>query len=125
MGSLFLAALIALTIRWALIEAYVIPSGSMLPTLLVHDHIFVNKIAYGMRIPFTSDWLIELAQPQRGEVIVFKYPEKPSLFYIKRVVGIPGDRVFYENGNLFINEQLVEKFRICSDGVSLKSELIL
>jgi len=108
-GSFVLAILIALTIRWALLEAYVIPSGSMLPTLLVHDHIFVNKIVYGLRVPFTSDWMAEFSDPQRGDVIVFKYPEKPSQFYIKRVVGLPGDRVFYENGNLFVNEQLVKK----------------
>ena len=108
-GSFVLAILIALTIRWTLLEAYVIPSGSMLPTLLVHDHIFVNKIVYGLRVPFTSDWMIEFSGPRRGDVIVFKYPEKPNQFYIKRVIGLPGDQVFYENGNLFINEQLVEK----------------
>jgi signal peptidase I len=108
-GSLLLAVLVALTLRWALIEAYVIPSGSMLPTLLVHDHIFVNKIIYGLRIPFTTDWVVEFSSPARGEVVVFKYPERPSMFYIKRVVGLPGDRIFYENGNLFINDKLIEK----------------
>jgi len=108
-GSFLIAVLIALTIRWAFIEAYVIPSGSMLPTLLVHDHIFVNKLIYGLRIPFTSDWLVKFSGPERGEVIVFRYPEKPNLYYIKRVVGLPGDRVFYENGSLFVNEQPVEK----------------
>ncbi|MCB0364819.1 MAG: signal peptidase I [Bdellovibrionaceae bacterium] len=108
-GSFIIAVLIALTIRWAFIEAYVIPSGSMLPTLLVHDHIFVNKIVYGLRLPFTSDWLVKFGEPSRGDVLVFKYPEKPSMFYIKRVVGTPGDRVFYENGSLFVNEELIEK----------------
>lgn len=108
-GSLLLAVLIAMTIRWALIEAYVIPSGSMLPTLLVHDHIFVNKIVYGLRIPFTSEWLVKWNSPERGDVIVFRYPENPSMFYVKRVVGLPGDRVVYENGQLYINEKLIEK----------------
>ena len=108
-GSFAVAILFALMIRWALLEAYVIPSGSMLPSLLINDHIFVNKIVYGVRVPFTEQWMIRLNEPQRGEVIVFKYPEDMSIFYIKRVVGVPGDRVFYENGNLYVNDELVEK----------------
>lgn len=108
-GSFALAILIALTIRWALMEAYVIPSGSMLPSLLIHDHIFVNKMVYGLRVPFTEKWMVKFSEPKRGEVIVFKYPEDKSIFYIKRVVGIPGDKVFYENGNLYVNDKLIEK----------------
>lgn len=108
-GSFGLAILIALTIRWAFMEAYVIPSGSMLPSLLVHDHIFVNKFVYGVRVPFTEKWMFKFNEPQRGEVIVFKYPENKDLFYIKRVIGTPGDKVYYENGNLYINDELVEK----------------
>jgi signal peptidase I len=100
---------LALIVRWAFFEAYVIPSGSMLPTLLHHDHIFVNKSVYGLRMPFSEKWLFKLSDPERGDVVVFKYPNDKSLFYIKRVVGLPGDRVFYENGNLYINEELVEK----------------
>lgn len=108
-GSFVIAVLIALTIRWAFMEAYVIPSGSMLPTLLVNDHIFVNKAVYGVRVPFTTDWLINLNDPQRGDVVVFRYPSDPNLFYIKRVIGVPGDSVLYENGNLYVNKELVEK----------------
>lgn len=108
-GSFAVAILIALSIRWAFMEAYVIPSGSMLPSLLVHDHIFVNKFIYGIRVPFTEKWMFKLNEPQRGEVIVFKYPENMDLFYIKRVVGLPGDKVYYENGNLYINDELIEK----------------
>ncbi len=108
-GSLLVAVLIALIIRWLFLEAYVIPSGSMLPSLLVNDHIFVNKMVYGVRAPFTENFLVKFSDPKRGEVIVFKYPEDMSLFYIKRVVGVPGDRVYYENGNLYINDQLIEK----------------
>lgn len=108
-GSLFVAVLIALTIRWGLFEAYVIPSGSMLPTLLINDHIFVNKFIYGLRIPFTEEWLYKNKEPQRGEVIVFRYPDDPSIYFIKRVVGIPGDKITYEDGNLYINDELVEK----------------
>lgn len=107
-GSFAVAILIALTIRWAFMEAYVIPSGSMLPTLLIHDHIFVNKFIYGLRVPFTEKWMVKFQEPARGEVIVFKYPENMDLFYIKRVVGVPGDKVYYENGNLYINDELIE-----------------
>lgn len=108
-GSFLVAIGIALIIRWALMEAYVIPSPSMLPTLVVNDHIFVNKIVYGVRLPFTEKWLLELGEPKRGEVIIFKHPKETHRFYVKRVVGLPGDRVFYENGNLYVNDQLVEK----------------
>lgn len=108
-GSFVVAILIALTIRWAFMEAYVIPSGSMLPTLLVNDHIFVNKAVYGVRVPFTTDWLLRLSEPRRGDVIVFRYPSDPNLYYIKRVIGVPGDSILYENGNLYVNQELVEK----------------
>jgi len=117
-GSYAIAILVALTIRWAFMEAYVIPSGSMLPSLLIHDHIFVNKMVYGVRVPFTEKWLYKAGDPKRGEVIVFKYPENEKIFYIKRVVGVPGDRVFYENGKLYINDKLVEK----KEPSELKSE---
>jgi signal peptidase I len=109
-GSFLLAIGVALTVRWAFVEAYVIPSGSMLPTLLINDHIFVNKFVYGLRLPFTEKWLFSLGHPKKGDVVVFKYPENKSQFYIKRVVGTPGDRVYYENGNLYINDELVEKY---------------
>jgi signal peptidase I len=109
-GSFAVAILIALTIRWGFMEAYVIPSGSMLPTLLIHDHIFVNKFVYGLRVPFTEKWLVKFKEPERGEVIVFKYPDNKDIFFIKRIVGIPGDKIYYENGNLYINDQIVKKY---------------
>lgn len=108
-GSLFLAVVVALFIRWAFIEAYVIPSGSMLPSLLIHDHIFVNKLVYGLRAPFSESWLAKFGEPKRGDVIVFKYPRDMSTFFIKRVVGEPGDKVYYENGVLYINDKPMEK----------------
>lgn len=108
-GSFLLAIGLALFIRWAFFEAYVIPSTSMLPTLLVNDHIFVNKIVYGIRQPFSENWVIQWSHPKRGEVVVFKYPANKDQYYIKRVVGVPGDRVLYENGNLYVNEKLVER----------------
>lgn len=108
-GSMALAVLAALSIRWLLLEAYVIPSGSMLPTLLINDHIFVNKITYGVRVPFSENWLVKFREPDRGEIVVFKYPVDMNTFFIKRVVGIPGDKVKFYNGDLFINDQLQEK----------------
>ena len=108
-GSFALAIGIALTIRWALLEAYVIPSGSMLPSLLVNDHIFVNKFVYGLRVPFTNRWLWKSESPQSGEVIVFRYPENEKIFYIKRVVGVPGDVIRYESGQLYVNNRAVSK----------------
>ncbi len=109
LGSFLVAIAIALFIRWALIETYVTASGSMIPTLYVNDHIFVNKITFGLRVPFSEDWIFRLGAPQKGEVVVFKYPEDRSRFYIKRIVGVGGDRVFYENGNLYVNETLVPR----------------
>lgn len=108
-GSLGLAILVALSIRWAFVEAYVIPSGSMLPSLLIHDHIFVNKLTYGVRVPFSESWLVKFSEPKRGEVVVFKYPKDMSTFFIKRIVGEPGDKILYENGTLFINDKPMEK----------------
>lgn len=108
-GSLFLAVFIALFIRWGFIEAYVIPSGSMLPSLLIHDHIFVNKLTYGLRVPFSENWLVKFNEPKRGEVIVFKFPKDMSTFFIKRIVGEPGDKIYYENGTLYINDKPVDK----------------
>ena len=108
-GSFAIAIALALTVRWAGLEAYVIPSGSMLPTLLHHDHIFVNKMVYGLRVPFSERWLFHWDEPERGDVVVFKYPSDKKLFYIKRVIGVPGDRILYENGNLYVNEHLVER----------------
>ena len=108
-GSLGIAIIIALFIRWAFIEAYVIPSGSMLPTLLIHDHIFVNKLTYGIRVPFSEKWLIKFNEPHRGDIVVFKYPQDMSTFFIKRIVGEPGDKIFYENGTLYVNDKPMEK----------------
>jgi signal peptidase I len=107
-GGLALAILAALTIRWALFESYVIPSGSMLPTLLIHDHIFVNKLAYGIRFPFSETWMGQWAEPQRGEIIVFKNPEDMNIFLIKRIVGVPGDKISFDHGTLYLNDKAVE-----------------
>lgn len=107
--SLSFAFLVAMTIRWLLFEAYVIPSGSMLPSLLINDHIFVNKLVYGVRVPFTKKYILEFAQPKRGEIVVFKYPENEDIFFVKRVIGLPGDKLEYNDGVLKINGQIVNK----------------
>lgn len=109
MGSFGLAILLALSIRWALLEAYVIPSSSMYPTLLIHDHIFVNKLIYGIRVPFKKIWLVKFNDPQRGEVIVFRYPVDENKFFIKRVIGVPGDKIKYLNGQLHVNDEEIDK----------------
>jgi signal peptidase I len=115
-GSLALAVLVALFIRWGFFEAYVIPSGSMLPSLLINDHIFVNKFVYGLRVPFSEKWMTKFSEPQRGDIIVFKYPRDMSTFFIKRVVGLPGDKVAYANGILSINGVEQEKIPPLSSG---------
>jgi len=90
------------------VEPFKIPSGSMIPTLLVGDLILVNKFHYGLRLPVLNAKITEGNKPQRGDVMVFRYPPKPSLDYIKRVVGLPGDTVAYINKRLTINGQLVD-----------------
>lgn len=105
--SLSVAFVVAMTIRWLLFEAYVIPSGSMLPSLLINDHIFVNKFVYGIRVPFTKKYIVEFNDPQRGEVIIFRYPENESIFFVKRLIGVPGDKIEYKEGELFINGEQV------------------
>lgn len=106
---LFVLALSAfLGFRWAGYEPFVIPSGSMIPTLLVNDHILVDKSAFGLRWPFTAKWITRLQLPERGDVVVFRSVEQDNYFMVKRVVGLPGDRVrFTDDGDLVINGEKV------------------
>ena len=105
---LFLVLFLVLVFRSSILEPFRIPSGSMIPSLLSGDFVLVNKMAYGLKIPF-SDWLSEpvylfgKSPPERGDVIVFKYPKDQSVNYIKRVVGLPGDKIKVKNKKLFIN----------------------
>ena len=101
--SMFPVLLIVLVLRSFLVEPFQIPSGSMLPTLKIGDFILVNKFHYGFRLPVLNTKIIPMNDPQRGDVVVFKYPKQPSVNYIKRVVGIPGDVIRYQNKILYIN----------------------
>jgi len=108
-GSFILAVVAILAFRWLLFEPYVIPSGSMIPTLLIHDHILVNKLAFGIRMPFSKSWLKEFSGPARGDIVVFRSVEDEGYFMIKRVVGLPGDKVEVDPaGFLKINGEKVE-----------------
>lgn len=116
-ASLFLALALVFMIRSSVVEAFKIPSGSMIPTLLIGDHIFVNKFAYGLKIPF-SDWemfggkpiyFIKREPPKRGDIIVFLYPKEESLYYIKRVIGVPGDTIEVRDKMLYINQKMVAR----------------
>lgn len=106
--SFFPVLLFVLVIRSFIFEPFRIPSGSMMPTLLVGDFIFVKKYAYGLRLPVTETKIIETGSPQRGDVIVFRLPSNPSVNYIKRVIGLPGDTVVYERQRLTINGELMD-----------------
>ena len=102
-----IAAVVALFIRQFAVEAFKIPSGSMIPTLLIGDHLLVNKFLYGPRIPFMDTRFFSWRQPKRGDIIVFKFPENEEKNFIKRVIGIPGDKIEIRNGALLINDQPV------------------
>ncbi|HYW55997.1 MAG TPA: signal peptidase I [Polaromonas sp.] len=108
-AGLFPVIVVVFLLRSFLFEPFKIPSGSMIPTLLVGDLILVNKFHYGVRLPVINLKLIDNNSPQRGDVMVFRYPPKPSLDYIKRVVGVPGDEVAYLNKKLTVNGMAVPK----------------
>ncbi len=116
--ALITALIIAVIIRSFVIEAFKIPSGSMIPTLMVGDHLFVNKFIYGLRVPFTEKHFIEIENPERGDVIIFLTPDdidKPMIQqrdFIKRVVGIPGDVIEVKETNLYVNGKKLERIAV-------------
>jgi signal peptidase I len=101
--SFFPIILAVLVVRSFVVEPFRIPSGSMMPTLLVGDFIVVNKFAYGLRLPVLNTKVLDLGSPERGDIVVFRYPEDPRIDYIKRVVGVPGDHIVYQDKVLYVN----------------------
>jgi len=106
--AILIALVLAFFIRTFVVQAFKIPSGSMLPTLQIGDHLLVNKFIYGIKIPFSGKTLIPISSPDRGDVIVFKFPKDPSIDYIKRVIAIPGDKLEIKNKEVFINGKKVD-----------------
>ena len=106
--SLFPVLLLVLVFRSFFFEPFKIPSGSMIPTLLVGDFIVVNKFAYGLRLPVLNKEFVSYGLPQRGDVAVFRYPVDPGINFIKRVVGLPGDSITYRDKQVFINGEAVK-----------------
>jgi signal peptidase I len=123
--SFFPVLAIVLILRSFLLEPFQIPSGSMKPTLEVGDFILVNKFAYGIRLPVADTKVIEVGDPQRGDVMVFRYPSNPSINYIKRVVGLPGDRIAYtQDKRLLVNGQSVAEELLGEEPRSLGRTLV-
>lgn len=107
--AFFPVILIVFLLRAFLVEPFRIPSGSMLPSLLPGDFILVNKFAYGIRLPVLNLKVIDVTEPERGDVMVFRYPGDTSVNYIKRVVGLPGDKIVYQDKKLYINGKMMEQ----------------
>lgn len=114
--SIFIALIIALFIRAFIVEAFKIPSSSMENTLLIGDHILVNRFIYGVKMPFTGYKIIPVKEPKRGDVVVFKFPPNPKIYFIKRCVGTPGDTLKMVDKVLYVNgRKVAEPFVIHKD----------
>ena len=107
--AIAIAILLALVIRTFVVQAFTIPSGSMMDTLLVGDYILVNKFLYGPELPFTDTHLPGLRAPQRGDIIVFKYPQDEKRDFIKRIIGVPGDTVQVRGNQVFVNGKALDE----------------
>lgn len=109
--AIITALILALLIRTFVVQAFKIPSGSMIPTLLIGDHILVNKFLYGTQIPFSDKKILIFREPKKGDIIVFKYPENPTKDFIKRVIATEGDTIEEKNKIVFVNgEPVVETY---------------
>ncbi|RJP38576.1 MAG: signal peptidase I [Desulfobacteraceae bacterium] len=106
--AIIIAVILALFIRTFIIQAFKIPSGSMLPTLQIGDHILVNKFIYGVKLPYLNTNLIPVGEPERDAIIVFRYPEEPDKDFIKRVIAVPGDVLEIRNKKVFVNHEPLE-----------------
>ena len=116
--AIIIAILIAVVVRTFVVQAFKIPSRSMVPTLLVGDHILVNKFIYGVKVPFLRKTIIPITNPQRGDIVVFIYPNDRSKDFIKRVIGVSGDKIEIKNKIIFINgKQYSDAYGIYSDNV--------
>lgn len=107
--ALLAPILLIVALRVFLIEPFVIPSGSMTPTLLVHDHIFAEKWAFGLHWPWQDKFFIQWSMPKRFEIVVFRYPKNPDVYFVKRVIGLPGDEISIKEGLLKINGEVLEQ----------------
>jgi signal peptidase I len=103
--AIVVAVLLALFIRTFVVQAFKIPSGSMKNTLLIGDHILVNKFIYGVKLPFLRTTIVPVKEPKRGDIVVFRFPEDPEKDFIKRVIGVPGDVIEIKNKKIFVNGQ--------------------
>lgn len=101
--GIFGPILFFLVLRWAFFEPFVIPSGSMIPNLLIHDHILVKKFSFGLKLPFSDFWLFRWGEPERGQIVVFRYPKNPQVYFVKRLIGMPGDKIEIEGGQVSVN----------------------
>ncbi|NTW07194.1 MAG: signal peptidase I [Syntrophaceae bacterium] len=116
--AIIVAILIALFLRTFVVQAFKIPSRSMVPTLLVGDHLLVNKFIYGVKVPFLRKTLIPVTDPKRGDIIVFIYPKDRSKDFIKRVIGVGGDTIEIKNKKIFLNDkEYTDTYGIYSDNV--------
>ncbi|MBA4368521.1 MAG: signal peptidase I [Desulfobacterium sp.] len=114
--AILVAVVLALFIRTFVVQAFKIPSGSMKNTLLIGDHILVNKFIYGIKLPFIGATLIPVKDPQREDIVVFEYPDDPSKDFIKRVIGVAGDRVEIRDKKVYVNNMpLDQDFAIYTD----------
>lgn len=110
--SFFPIVLLVFILRSFIAEPFRIPSASMMPTLLIGDFILVNKYTYGIRLPVINKKVIELNEPKRGDIVVFRFPKEPTVDYIKRVIGLPGDKVAYYDKQLYVNDKPVNQVSI-------------
>ena len=122
LGTFLLPLFLVLGLRWLLIEPFVIPSGSMIPTLLIHDHILVNKLAYGIRLPIGNGFLYKWDTPKLADVVVFKYPKNTDVFFVKRLIGLPLDRIRISSNIIYINDIAVQH-SVNSDNFQAKQYL--
>lgn len=112
LSGLFPVIFFVLILRSFVVEPFRIPSGSMMPTLLTGDFILVNKFTYGLRLPVLNWEIVDFGKPERGDVVVFRYPPNPRTDFIKRIIGVPGDEIIYQNKKLHINGQLIDTVAI-------------